>query len=136
MKRPTIPLQIEGNAGDFDRFRVAILNWVYQVGLYFRSNVDYMPTPNRKAVSVAHTMLTDETVIGANTTSAAFTVTLPADPWVNFPYIIQDEGGSCGTNNLTLAANTGQTLSGVSTITSNYGRITAYADSAGNWYAA
>lgn len=49
----------------------------------------------------------------ADTTSAAFTITLPLAPAANAAVYFQDAKGTFGTNNLTVARN-GQTIMGVS----------------------
>jgi hypothetical protein len=50
--------------------------------------------------------------IAANTSSSAFTITLPASPATGAQVVIFDAGGSWATRNLTVARN-GQTIEGL-----------------------
>lgn len=64
-------------------------------------------------------------IIAGDTTSSAFTITLPASPGIGDTYIIKDAVGTAGTNNLTVSGN-GNNIDGASTfvISTNYGAIT------------
>ena len=110
--------------------------WLFQASLIINQILPTAWLANRKAVTGNHTVLPEETLIAADTTSSALTVTLPLDLPAGSVVVIQDEGGNAGTLNITIAAGSGNTLQGVSSIASHYGRAVAYCDGAGTWYSA
>lgn len=69
-------------------------------------------TPVR--ISTSRTVLATETMVYANTTSAALTLTLPAAPTDGETHTFVDDHLTWNTNNLTIAANTGQTIASLS----------------------
>jgi len=62
--------------------------------------------------SSAYTAVDNDKII-ANTTSAAFTITLPSTPSVGTNVRFIDHSDTWDTNNLTIARNTGQTIEGL-----------------------
>jgi hypothetical protein len=62
--------------------------------------------------SSAYTAVNNDNII-ANTTSAAFTITLPSTPSVGTIVRFIDYSETWDTNNLTIARNTGQTIEGL-----------------------
>jgi hypothetical protein len=97
---------------------------------------------HRMAVSAAYTARYDDEFIECNTTTAAFTVTLPAINSGNtFVYPnygaklgLCDVGGDAATNNITISAATGEKIDGSTTpvtIANNYGALTLQATPSG-----
>ena len=81
--------------------------------------------------SSAYTASVADSIIGVDTTSSAVTITLPsAGAIAGKVYIIADEGGNAGTNNITVATEGSETIDGSSTATinSNYGALRIYSD--------
>lgn len=73
----------------------------------------------------------DEVIIGVTDTSAARTITiLSADIVANRLFIIKDESGAAGTNNITVATEGAETIDGAAsyTISTNYGVVRMYSD--------
>jgi hypothetical protein len=73
----------------------------------------------------------DEVIIGVTDTSSPRTVTIQtADIVTGRIFIIKDESGAAGTNNITIATQAAQNIDGVgtATISSNYGSIRLYSD--------
>ncbi|MGF7229539.1 MAG: beta strand repeat-containing protein [Candidatus Saccharibacteria bacterium] len=93
-------------------------------------------TYNRTTVSdVAYTVLATDYIIAYTTLTAARTVTLPtAIGVVGRLYIIKDEAGTAGTNNITLATTASQTIDGSASkvINNNYGTAKVYSNGT-NW---
>ncbi|GEM_PF-3263538 len=82
-------------------------------------------------------VMTDEYYIGVTTTTGARTVTLPPAATVGTGkiYIIKDESGGAGTNNITIDANGTETIDGSLTlvINANYGKFSIISDGS-NWF--
>jgi len=81
--------------------------------------------------SSAYTASVADSIIGVDTTSSAVTITLPsAGAIAGKVYIIADEGGNAGSNNITVATEGSETIDGSSTATinSNYGTLRIYSD--------
>ena len=73
----------------------------------------------------------DEVIIGITDTSAARTVTIQtSDIVAGRIFIIKDESGAAGTNNITIATQAGEMIDGMATvaITGNYGAVRLYSD--------
>lgn len=78
----------------------------------------------------------EEIIIGVTDTTSARTVTLQtADTVVGRVYIIKDESGAAGTNNITVATQSTQNIDGQSTvlIVANFGKLRVYSDGT-NWF--
>ncbi len=78
-----------------------------------------------------YTASVDDSIIGIDTTSGAVTVTLPsAGAVAGKVFIIHDEGGTAGSNNITVATEGSETIDGSSTatISTNYGSLRIYSD--------
>ena len=81
-------------------------------------------------VSADYTMTANDYFVGVDTTGAAVTVTLPT-AIEGATYIVKDEGGDAGTNNITVAG----TIDGATNyvINTNYGKVQLYSDGT-NWF--
>jgi|GEM_PF-4033054 hypothetical protein len=84
---------------------------------------------NRVTLTGTATLTIEQTLAAVNTTSAAFTLTLPAASTfpVGVMYIIKDEGYDCATHNLTIAIQSGDKWNngsvGVGTTMSSNGQV-------------
>lgn len=84
----------------------------------------------------AHTLPAACTYHGVTALTAPRTLTLPSasflrdGDWI----VIQDESGSAGTHNITIAASGSDTVSGTVTISSNYGRRTIIKRGSGKFF--
>ena len=90
----------------------------------------------RRSVSSATSVTDTDYIIGVDTSSAAVTVTIPSGQVsAGRVIIINDEGGSAGTNNITVATGGSETVDGsaTGTISSNNGTLALYSDGS-NWY--
>lgn len=97
-------------------------------------------TYDRYAVnSSTYTILESDDILGVTyTATGACTVTLPQISGLTNSkkkYVITDEGGNAGTNNITIATTGGDTILGNSTyvINNNYTSISLYSDTVSNW---
>ena len=63
------------------------------------------------------------------------TLTLPPSPPIGTNYIIKDSSGSAGTNNITVSANTGNTVQGSAStsITTDFGSVQIIYDGTNKW---
>ena len=94
-----------------------------------RANINY-----RKITSVTATLLVDDLFIDVNVSNAV-TLTLPPSPPIRTNYIIKDSSGSAGTNNITVSANTGNTIQGSAStsITTDFGSVQIIYDGTNKW---
>ena len=94
-----------------------------------RANINY-----RKITSVTATLLVDDLFIDVNVANAV-TLTLPPSPPIGTNYIIKDSSGSAGTNNITVSANTGNTVQGSAStsITTDFGSVQIIYDGTNKW---
>jgi len=94
-----------------------------------RANINY-----RKITSVTATLLVDDLFIDVNVSNAV-TLTLPPSPPIGTNYIIKDSSGSAGTNNITVSANTGNTIQGSAStsITTDFGSVQIIYDGTNKW---
>tara|TARA_B100000424_G_scaffold216128_1_gene174124 strand:+ start:186 stop:569 length:384 start_codon:yes stop_codon:yes gene_type:complete len=94
-----------------------------------RANINY-----RKITSVTATLLVDDLFIDVNVSNAV-TLTLPPSPPIGTNYIIKDSSGSAGTNNITVSANTGNTVQGSAStsITTDFGSVQIIYDGTNKW---
>ena len=86
---------------------------------------------NRVSKSSNYTATSTDTIIGVDCSGGAITITLPTAGTVNGKvYIIKDESGDAGTNNITVATEGSETIDGsnTATINSNYGVLRVYSD--------
>jgi hypothetical protein len=86
--------------------------------------------------SSTSTTTSEEVIIGITDTSAARTVTLQtADVVGGRVYIIKDESGAAGTNNITVDTQGAETIDGQASIdiTANYGCLRVYSNGT-NWF--
>jgi len=93
-------------------------------------------TIKRVTRSSNYTAVTDDYVIGFNTTLASGTVTLATALVADGrAVIVKDEGGSASTNFITIATEGAETIDGSTTkqIIGDYGSLTLYSDST-NWF--
>ena len=80
-----------------------------------------------------------ENYIGCDTTTAPFTLTLPAANSVvsGKEYIIKDEGGNCGTNHLLLAPSGTDQVDGITagySLTVNFESVTVVCNGTNGWF--
>ncbi|MFQ5874303.1 MAG: hypothetical protein ACE5JL_10945 [Dehalococcoidia bacterium] len=83
-----------------------------------------------------YTATATDKIIGVDTTGGAVTITLPtAETTAGRTYVVKDQGGSAGTNNITVATEGAQTIDGSATdaISANYGSQGYYSDGT-NWF--
>ena len=109
-----------------DRMQIDTNRTTFMHGMQFK----------RTAATLNYTIATNDYLIAYTALAAPRTVTLPTAVGVeNQQYIIKDESGNAGTNNITVATTSSQTIDGASTkvINSNYGSYTFYSDGA-NWF--
>lgn len=94
-------------------------------------------TVSRTAVAdVSYTILGTDYLIAYTSLSAGRTITLPTAQLISGrTYIIKDETGTAGTNIITIATTTSQTIDGTptKTITANYGSLKIYSNGT-NWF--
>lgn len=86
-------------------------------------------------ISTATTLTTSTIIALIDTSSSAFTVTLPDAPnATNHYFIILDTGGNAGTNNITIDTDGASLITGESsvTITNNYNCLTLFSEGS-NW---
>ena len=92
---------------------------------------------NRTATATTYTALVTDHYIGVTSTAAARTINLPAAATVGAgkTYIVKDESGAAGTNNITLDGNASETIDGAATkaISTNYGVLRIICDGS-NWF--
>lgn len=91
---------------------------------------------NRTATAASYTATLSDCIVAVTSTASARTITLPkvSTCQPNHVYIIQDESGAAGVNNITIAAASGDTVRGTATITTNYGRRILYCDGGTQWF--
>ena len=94
-----------------------------------RANINY-----RKITSVTATLLVDDLLIDVNVANAV-TLTLPPSPPIGTNYIIKDSSGNASTNNITVSANTGNTIQGAGsvTITADFATLRIIYDGTSQW---
>ena len=101
------------------------------------STLDIEGTLGFKRVGTGSSISTsNEIIIGVTDTSAVRTITLQtADAIAGRIYIIKDESGAAGTNNIIIATQGSETIDGDGTlvIASNYGGVMLYSDNV-NWF--
>ncbi len=101
------------------------------------STLDVMGTLGLKRVGVGGSITTvNEIIIGVTDTSAPRTITLQTvDAIAGRIYIVKDESGGAGTNNITIVGEGGETIDGASSliIASNFGGAMLYSDNV-NWF--
>src|SRR5215212_9225105 len=101
--------------------------------------LDEMQSGNvkRTATATTYTALTTDHYIGVTSTAAARTINLPAAATAGAgkTYIVKDESGAAGTNNITIDGNASETIDGATTkvINSNYGVLRIICDGS-NWF--
>ena len=92
---------------------------------------------NRTATATTYTALVTDHYIGVTSTASARTINLPAAATAGAgkTYIIKDESGAAGTNNITVDGNASETIDGAATkaISTNYGVLRVICDGS-NWF--
>lgn len=90
----------------------------------------------RTAVAADYTTTDSDLLIAVTSTAAARTITLlSATVTEGRIFIIKDESGAAGTNNITIATEGSETIDGSATlvISTNYGSATLYSDGV-DWF--
>lgn len=94
----------------------------------------------RVSTATSYTLLGNEEVVAVTDTSAARTITLPAANAVSegIQFVIKDESGAAGTNNITISRAGTDTIDGATTlvISTNYGKARIYSDGSSKWFSA
>ena len=83
-----------------------------------------------------YTATEDDHIVAADTSSSALTVTLPSvSVEEGKVYVVKDEGGNAGTNNVEVATEGSESIDGSSTatISSDHGVVEVYSDGT-DWY--
>jgi len=84
-----------------------------------------------------YSALGSDFIVAVTNTAAARTVSLPqaSAAIVGEPYLVKDESGAAGTNNITVNVTGGGTIDGAASkvINTNYGSLRFYTDGA-NWF--
>lgn len=83
----------------------------------------------RTATAANYTAVAGDYLIGVTSTAAARTITLPGASAAGTVYIVKDESGGAGTNNITVQGATGN-IDGAATkvINTNYGSVSVFSD--------
>ena len=94
-----------------------------------RANINY-----RKITTTSATILVDDLFIEVNVANTV-NLTLPKSPPIGTNFIIKDSSGNASTNNITVTANTGNTVQGSANtaITSNFGDVKVIYDGTSKW---
>jgi hypothetical protein len=90
----------------------------------------------REATAVSVTVDDQTSILGVTSTAAARTVTLPSAESIDGRvFVVKDESGGAGTNNITVATEGSENIDGASTfvINSDYGSAWFYSDGS-NWF--
>lgn len=90
----------------------------------------------RQSVATNSNINTNAVIVGVDSSTYAITVTLQSSSVANGKiYIINDEGGNAGANNITIATEGSETIDGnaTATISSNHGTLRVYSDGT-NWF--
>jgi hypothetical protein len=91
----------------------------------------------RTATATTYTALVTDHYIGVTSTASARTINLPAAATCGAGkvFIVKDESGAAGTNNITLDCNASETIDGATTkvISTNYGSTRIMCDGS-NWF--
>jgi hypothetical protein len=85
----------------------------------------------RTAKTAAYTITGADYLVGCDTTSAAFTITLPeASTVANQVFYVVDEAGTANANNITIARSGSDTINGDTSVLVNtsYTSLTLYSD--------
>src|SRR3712207_6392246 len=94
-------------------------------------------TLKRTATAATYTATATDPYIGVTSTAAARTINLPAAATVGAgkTYIVKDESGAAGTNNVTIDPNGSETIDGAATkaISTNYGSLRVVCGGT-NWF--
>lgn len=88
------------------------ISGVMSAAIVEKINQNLSSTLSWKNISTTYTAINNDK-ISANTSSAAFTITLPSSPTFGTNVTFVDHAGTWDTNNLTIATN-GQTIEGLS----------------------
>jgi hypothetical protein len=97
----------------------------------------YGKVVRRTATAGDYTLTRDDYIVGVTSTAAARAITIPAACLFDGQsYIITDESGACGTNNITITP-TGANINGSATyvMNANYESVMIYSDGT-NWFVA
>jgi len=101
------------------------------------TDTTWQPVMRRTGVSANYTAVVADRVIGVTSTAAPRTITLPSAATVGAgkDYIVKDESGGAGTNNITLTPNGAETIDGAASlvISTNYGVARIYSNGT-NWF--
>ena len=94
-----------------------------------RANINY-----KKITTTTANLQIDDLFIDVNVANNV-TLTLPKSPPIGTNYIIKDSSGSAGTNNITVSANTGNTVQGSAStsITADFGLVKVIYDGTSKW---
>lgn len=97
----------------------------YQKGLV--ESLRLVPPFRQKRTATSYTATKDDYYIGVTNTAAPRTITLPAldsvPEWIQF--VVKDESGGAGANNITIDGDGAETIDGAATkvINTNYGAV-------------
>ena len=96
--------------------------------------VNRLNIPYEKVTVSAYTIKIDDLLVDVNV-SQATTLTLPKSAPIGTNYMIKDSSGNANTNNITVSANTGDTIQGSATnvINTNYGLLKLVYDGTNKW---
>jgi hypothetical protein len=126
-----LDLQVDGNS----KFRVSNTGEVTMTSATVKTTgVDFSKglAVNRTEISTTYNILSTDHIVGVSNTSSPRLVVLPdvssSDIDTGKQYVIKDESGAAGGNNITVSGQAGQLIDGVDavTISSNYGSVKVY----------
>jgi hypothetical protein len=123
-----------GVGGSGDIFTAGGFIFRSQGPAVFSKAIQYGRTAVNHASSPYTPSATTDYILGCDTSGGAITINLPALGWNGQTFIIKDETGNAGTNNITVNAPATHTLDGASSVVigTNYGMLLAYSNGV-NW---
>lgn len=131
-------IQVDGSSGTLNVGRWQISGYTGQSinisagGVQFGDNKRSAQAGNYTIVAA------DPDYIGVTSTAAARTITLPTANLLTAgrTFVIKDESGAAGTNNITVQRGSTDTIDGATTkvISTNYGSVRVYTDGSSKWF--
>jgi hypothetical protein len=103
-----------------------------------QNSVNRSTSSARVPTAADYTLAGNEDTVAVTSTAAARTITLPAAASVSEGrmFVVKDESGGAGSNNITIARAGSDTIDGASSlvISTNYGIVRLYSDGVSKWF--